>query len=78
MALDLTGLVAAAFLDAQGRFAKDPDLVRVVQLFWGDSPGTSTMLPVADFDALPLEQREAIRNTGSGAGRVVTEGKSNA
>jgi hypothetical protein len=76
--MDLTGLTRSAFLDELGRFAKDPSTVHSVQLVWGDSPGTSTFLPVAEYDALTKEEKETIINAGSAAGFVDTEGKSNA
>lgn len=81
MALDVTGIVASAFLDAQGRFAKDPDLVATVRIWFapGDSPAAPwTELTVEEFNALAPAARETIRNAGSAAGLVVTEGKSNA
>lgn len=77
--MDLTGLAAAAFLDAQGRFAKDEDTVATVRLYFVDSPAEyHEDLTAEEFDALTPAERETIRNSGSGAGRIVTAGKSNA
>jgi hypothetical protein len=77
--VNLEGLFAAAFLDLHGRFAKDPDAVVTVRLWFNaESPATFTDLTLEAFDALTLAEREQIRNTGSGAGLIVTEGISNA
>lgn len=67
--IDLTGLTASGFLDQHGDFAKDHAHVRSIALFFddGNSPVGRVDLTVAEFDALPSEQQEQIRNAGSGA-----------
>lgn len=77
--MDLTDLVRSAFLDQFGRFAKTEELVAVVRLwFAGDSPESYTDLTLAEYEALPEADRDTIKNTGSAAGFVETDGKSNA
>jgi hypothetical protein len=71
--------VRAAFLDEFGRFAKREEDVTEVRLWAaGALPHQYTSLTIAEFDALTKAERDDIRNLGSGAGLVVTEGKSNA
>lgn len=71
--------VRAAFLDRFGRFAKREEDVAEVRLWAEDAePGDYVSMTVAVFNAKTASEREAIRNLGSGAGYVVTEGKSNA
>jgi len=74
-ATDLTGLTAAVFLDRHGRFAKHPDDVELVRLYYG---ATSADMTVADFNLLSEADKLTIQESGSGAGLIVTEGKSNA
>lgn len=78
--MNLEGLTASAFLDRFERFAKLEDDVAIVRLWFNEeSPARQPVdLTRATFDALTLEQRTTIRNTGSGAGLVDTAHKSNA
>lgn len=79
MALDLTYLVASAYLDAQDRFAKSDDTVAKLRLWFNDeSPARFLDLEPSEFNALPREQRTLINEAGSAAGYLDTEGKSNA
>lgn len=73
--MDLDVLTASAFLDVHGRYAKREEDVVTVRLFFG---AEEQDLTVEEFDALTIEEHELIRNTGSGAPFIVTEGKSNA
>lgn len=79
MDLDLTNLTAALFLDAHERYAKRLEDVATVRLFLGAGLDEETVdLTAEEFAALPAEQKEQIRNTGSGAPFLDTAGKSNA
>lgn len=76
---DLDGLLAAAFLDRHERFAKRDEDVAKVWLIYGSAYCPPYVeFTWAQFRALPSATRTDIRNAGSGAGWVVTEGKSNA
>lgn len=69
----------AAFLDRFGRFAKSDEEVAEIRL-WAEGAAANDFqsMTVTEFYALTLDERYEIRNLGSGAGLVVTEGISNA
>lgn len=65
---DLTGLIASAFLDVHGQFAKSHESVHTVALWFDDaSPPRRVDLTVDEFDSLTEAQKDQIRETGSGA-----------
>lgn len=72
---DLSDLERSAFLDEHGRFAKSDEAVTTVRLFFSDR---TVELTAAEYGSLSAEDQETIRNSGSGAGLVDTDGKSNA
>lgn len=74
-AVTLAGLTGSAFLDRHGRFAKHPDDVAIVRLYYGAS---SIDMTADDFVLLTDAERLTIQESGSGAGLIVTAGKSNA
>jgi hypothetical protein len=77
--VDLTNLIASAFLDREGRYAKSEETVDMVRLWYsGASPPEVGELTAAEYRALPVEEREIIIAAPSAAGLVETEGKSNA
>jgi hypothetical protein len=72
-------LLAVAYLDKYGRFAKSEETVYTVRLFYlPEYCDGSFDLTLVEYKALPLATRTAIQNAGSAAGLIDTEGKSNA
>lgn len=75
----VTVLTRAAFLDRFGRFAKTEAEVVVIRMWPEDGvPLGYTEITIAQFRAMTSTERDAIRNMGSAAGLVPTEGISNA
>lgn len=73
----LEGMTASAFLDDLGRFAKSEETVAIVRIYYGDAD-TYEELDIDEFDSLTEATRTAIKETGSAAGLVDTDGISNA
>ena len=70
----------SAFLDRFGRFAKRDEDVAEIRMWPEDAVlGDAYLsLTIAQFKALPVAERTAIKEMGSAAGLIVTEGISNA
>ena len=68
-------LIAAAFLDEHGRFAKRFEDIHTIRLFY---EGKSEDMTYEEFLSLSEEEQEEIRFSGSGAGYIDTLHKSNA
>lgn len=76
---DLDNMIATAYLDRFGRFAKSEETIAVLRVFYPSSYcDTYGDIPIATFRKLPEATRDALNNAPSAAGLVITEGKSNA
>lgn len=76
---DLENMIATAFLDRFGRYAKSEEARDVLRVFYPSSfCDTFGDIPIATFRRLPRATRDALNNAPSAAGLVDTEGKSNA
>lgn len=72
-------VMAVAFLDKYGRFAKSDEDVYTIRLFYPATYCNGTYeLTALQFKALSAADKLAIRESGSAAGLIDTEGKSNA
>jgi hypothetical protein len=61
--LDMLNLTGAVFLDRNGFWAKREEDVTVVRLYVGEA--VSAEMTFAQFQSLPEEQQEVIRNAGT-------------
>lgn len=68
MSFSTKGLIASAFLDRNGQYAKREEDLVTVRLFYtggGDSPGPVEDLTAEQFATLSEEDQQTIRNAGT-------------